>query len=69
MSAGWTGRKVNHKTKINNSNDLVRGSIQLRNATDPSEGIRLIKAFLKIKERGWREKLIRFAEDLAKASS
>jgi hypothetical protein len=69
MSAGWTGQKVNRNTKINNSNDLVSESVQLPNANDPNEGIRLIRAFLKIKERAWREKLIRFAEDLAKASS
>jgi hypothetical protein len=51
-------------------------SVQLPKAADPSErvplineGVRLIKAFIDIKERGSREKLIRFAEDLAKTSS
>jgi hypothetical protein len=36
---------------------------------DPIDGVRLIRAFLEIKEPAWREKLIHLAEDLAKASS
>ena len=39
------------------------------NAADPRDGVRLIKAFLEIKEPALREKLICLAEDLAKASS
>jgi hypothetical protein len=38
-------------------------------AADPRDGVRLIKAFLEIKEPALREKLICLAEDLAKASS
>jgi hypothetical protein len=43
--------------------------LRLPDAADPREGVRLIRAFLEIKEPAWREKLILFAEDLAKASS
>jgi hypothetical protein len=43
--------------------------LRIPNAADPRDGVRLIKAFLAIKEPAWREKLIRLAEDLAKASS
>ena len=43
--------------------------LRLPDAADPREGVRLIRAFLDIKEPAWREKLIFFAEDLAKASS
>jgi hypothetical protein len=39
------------------------------NREDPRDGVRLIKAFLEIKEPALREKLICLAEDLAKASS
>jgi hypothetical protein len=42
---------------------------QLPDAADPKDGVRLIKAFLQIKDPAWREELIRWAEDLAKASS
>ena len=38
-------------------------------AADPKDGVRLIKAFLEIKEPALRERLICLAEDLAKASS
>ena len=37
--------------------------------SDPRDGVLLIKAFLEIKEPALREKLICWAEDLAKASS
>jgi hypothetical protein len=60
---------MNSDTKESNPNDLVSNSVRLPNAMDPREGVRLIKAFLSIKEAGRREKLIRLAEDLAKASS
>jgi hypothetical protein len=43
--------------------------LRLPDAADPRDGVRLIRAFLEIKEHAWREKLIHFAEDLAKASS
>lgn len=39
------------------------------NAADPGDGVRLIAAFLEIKEPERRENFIRLAEDLAKASS
>ena len=42
---------------------------RLSDAADPRDGVRLIKAFLEIKEPALREKLICLAEDLAKASS
>jgi hypothetical protein len=38
-------------------------------AADPGDGVRLITAFLEIKEPEWRQNLIHLAEDLAKASS
>jgi hypothetical protein len=38
-------------------------------AADPRDGVRLIKAFLEIKEPALREKLICLAEGLARASS
>jgi hypothetical protein len=38
-------------------------------AADPRDGVRLIRAFLEIKEPAWREKLICWAEELAKSSS
>jgi hypothetical protein len=38
-------------------------------AVDPRDGVRLIRAFLEIKEPARREELIILAEDLAKASS
>jgi hypothetical protein len=67
---------VNQNIKISNPKDQMSESVQLPNATDPSEraplineGIRLIKAFIDIKDSSSREKLIRFAEDLAKTSS
>jgi hypothetical protein len=59
---------MNRNTKQSNPNEEV-SKRQLYNATDPRDGVRLIKAFLEIKEPAWREKLIRLAEDLAKASS
>ena len=43
--------------------------LRLPDAADPRDGVRLIRAFLDIREPAWREKLIFFAEDLAKASS
>jgi hypothetical protein len=42
---------------------------QLPDAADPKDGVRLIKAFLQIKDPALREEVIRWAEDLAKASS
>jgi hypothetical protein len=43
--------------------------LRLPDAADPRDGVRLIRAFLEIKESAWREKLMLLAEDLAKASS
>jgi hypothetical protein len=43
--------------------------LRLPDAADPRDGVRLIRAFLEIKEPAWREKLIHLAEDLARASS
>ena len=67
---------MNQNIKISNPKNPMSESVQLPKVTDPSkraplinEGIRLIKAFVDIKDSGSREKLIRFAEDLAKTSS
>jgi hypothetical protein len=43
--------------------------LRVPDAADPRDGVRLIRAFLEIKESAWREKLMLLAEDLAKASS
>ena len=59
---------MNRNTR--NLNREVRVSrFRLPDAADPRDGVRLIKAFLEIKEPVWREKLICWAEELAKASS
>ena len=59
---------MNRNTKQSNREEDVSKS-RLPDAADPRDGVRLIKAFLEIKEPAWREKLIHLAEDLAKASS
>ena len=59
---------MNHNTKQSNREEEV-SEFRPPDAADPRDGVRLIKAFLEIKEPAWREKLIRLAEDLAKASS
>jgi hypothetical protein len=59
---------MNHNKKQSNREDEV-SKYRLPDAADPRDGVRLIRAFLEIKEPAWREKLIHLAEDLAKASS
>ena len=59
---------MSHNKKQNNAAEEV-SKLRLPDAADPAEGVRLIRAFLEIKEAAWREKLIHLAEDLAKASS
>jgi hypothetical protein len=59
---------MNRNTKQSNREEEV-SKLRLPDAPDPRDGVRLITAFLEIKEPVWREKLIRLAEDLAKASS
>ena len=59
---------MNPNTIKSNRDEHVR-KFQLSDAADPRDGVRLIKAFLEIKEPALREKLICLAEDLAKASS
>jgi hypothetical protein len=59
---------MNRNTKQSNREEEV-SKRRLPDAADPRDGVRLIKAFLEIKEPAWREVLIRLAEDLAKASS
>jgi hypothetical protein len=59
---------MNHNKKQSNQEDEVN-KFRLPDAADPRDGVRLIRAFLEIKEPAWREKLIHLAEDLAKASS
>jgi hypothetical protein len=53
--------------KINHGEHVSK--FRLSDAADPRDGVRLIRAFLEIKEPALREKLICLAEDLAKASS
>jgi hypothetical protein len=55
--------------KVKGFNTPIRKYVLRSNTIDPGEGVRLIKAFLEIKEQGWREKLIRLAENIAKATS
>jgi hypothetical protein len=59
---------MNHNKKQSNREEEVR-KLRLPDAADPRDGVRLIRAFLEIKEPAWREKLIHLAEDLAKGSS
>ena len=59
---------MNDNKKQSNREEEV-SKRRLPDAADPRDGVRLIKAFLEIKEPAWREELIRLAEDLAKASS
>ena len=49
--------------------DVPASKFRLSHGAEPRDGVRLIKAFLEIKEPAWREKLICWAEQLAKASS
>jgi hypothetical protein len=59
---------MNRNKKRTNQEEEV-SKFRLPDAADPRDGVRLIRAFLEIKEPAWREKLIHLAEDLAKASS
>ena len=59
---------MSHNNKQSNRGEEV-SKLRLPDAADPRDGVRLIRAFLEIKEPAWREKLIHLAEDLAKASS
>jgi hypothetical protein len=59
---------MNRNKKQTNQEEEVR-KFRLPDDADPRDGVRLIRAFLEIKEPAWREKLIHLAEDLAKASS
>ena len=54
---------------VKSNRDEHTSKFRLSDAADPRDGVRLIKAFLEIKEPALREKLICLAEDLAKASS
>ena len=56
-----------NKKQSNRGEDVSK--LRLPDGVDPRDGVRLIRAFLEIKERAWREKLIHLAEDLAKSSS
>jgi hypothetical protein len=56
-----------NKNQSNQKEEVTK--FRLPNDADPRDGVRLIRAFLEIKEPAWREKLIHLAEDLAKASS
>jgi hypothetical protein len=59
---------MNHNKNQSNRGEEI-SKFWLPDAADPRDGVRLIRAFLEIKEPAWREKLIHLAEDLAKASS
>ena len=54
---------------IKSNRDGHVSKFRLSDAADPRDGVRLIKAFLEIKEPALREKLICLSEDLGKASS
>ena len=54
-----------NKNQSNQKEEITK--FRLPNDADPRDGVRLIRAFLEIKEPAWREKLIHLAEDLAKA--
>jgi hypothetical protein len=56
-----------NKKQANQGEELSK--FRLPDDADPRDGVRLVRAFLEIKEPAWREKLIHLAEDLAKASS
>jgi hypothetical protein len=56
-----------NKKQTNQGEEVSK--FRLPDDADPRDGVRLIRAFLEIKEPAWREKLIQLAEDLAKASS
>jgi hypothetical protein len=56
-----------NKNQSNQKEEVTK--FRLPNDADPRDGVRLIRAFLEIKEPAWREKLIHLAEGLAKASS
>jgi hypothetical protein len=60
--------KMNHNTRERNRDQHV-SECRLPDTGDLRDGVRLIKAFLEIKQPALREKLICLAEDLAKASS
>jgi hypothetical protein len=59
---------MNINTRKSNLDEHI-STFRLSDAADPRDGVRLIKAFLEIKEPALREKLICLAEDLAKDSS
>jgi hypothetical protein len=59
---------MSHNEKKSNREEGI-SKLRLPDTADPRDGVRLIRAFLEIKEPAWREKLIHLAEDLAKASS
>ena len=59
---------MNQNKKQSNQEDKF-SKYRLPDAADPRDGVRLIRAFLEIKEPGCRKKLIHLAEDLAQASS
>jgi hypothetical protein len=57
---------MNINTRKSNLDEHI-SNFRLPDAADLRDGVRLIKAFLEIKEPALREKLICLAEDLAKA--
>ena len=57
----WNKKQTNQEEEVS--------KFRLPDDADPRDGVRLITAFLEIKEPASREKLIHLAEDLAKASS
>jgi hypothetical protein len=59
---------MNPNTSESNREEHI-SKLRQPDAADPRDGVRLIKAFLEIKEPTLREKLICLAEDLAKTSS
>jgi hypothetical protein len=65
------GQKVSHDTQISNLKALISESVELRNATDPNqgpspeEGVRLICAFIRIKQPELRAAIVKLATQMA----
>jgi hypothetical protein len=60
--------KMNRNKRQTHQEEEV-SKFPLPDDADPKDGVRLIRAFLEIKDPASREKLIHLAEGLAKASS
>jgi hypothetical protein len=59
---------MNVNTRKSNLDEHI-SNLQLSDAADPRNGVRLIKAFIEIKEPALREELICLAEGLSQGAS